>query len=271
MKKEIKIGIVILIGFLSFLWVEKPLREYLSQNLFDQQIANLVSGIIIRIILIIIVFVLIKKLQHINFTGLNDWKKFKNVHTLFIVTVFIMIGISQNWNTYLNTEFELLILFAMSTITVGIVEELTFRGTVLPLFIKSLKESRQPILLSAILSSLMFGLVHFTNLLSQPENLFGITSQVFFASAIGVFFCGLMVRTENILIPCMIHALINFSFGVSELNQAIEEVSQIEETTGINWNSVIPTTIFFSFIFIGGIYMILKTDKKIILSKLEIE
>jgi len=268
MKKETKIAIVVLIGFLSFLWLEKPLREYLSMNLFDEQIAKQVSSILIRTILIVVIFALIKKFRQIDFTGLNNWKKLKNVQALIFVTAFIMMGLSQNWNTYINTEFELLILFAISTITVGIVEELAFRGTIFPLFIKSFKKAKRPIIVSAVLSSLMFGLVHFINLFSQTENLIGITSQVFFATAIGVFFCGLMIRTENILIPCIIHALINFSFGAGELKQSIEEVSKIEETTGINWNSVIPTTIFFSFIFICGIYMILKTDKEVILNKL---
>jgi len=271
MKKEIKIAIVVLIGFISFLSLEKPIREYLSMKLFDEQIAKLVSSIIIRTILIVVVFALIRKFQQINFTGLNNWKKLKNPQTLFVVTAFIIMGLSQNLNTYIQTEFELLILFTMSTVAVGIVEELAFRGTVFPLFIKSFKKSKRPIVVSAVLSSLMFGLVHFINLFSQPENVIGITSQVFFATAIGVFFCGLMVRTENILIPCIIHALINFSFGAGEIKQSIEEVSKIEETTGINWNSVIPTTIFFSFIFIGGIYMILKTDKEVILNKLELE
>ena len=269
MKKEIKIALVVLIGFLSFLWLVKPLREYLTMNLFEEQIAKQVSSIIIRTILTVVVFALIKKFGQINFTGLNNWKKLKNVQALIVVTAFIMMGLFQNWNTYISTEIELLILFATSTVIVGIVEELAFRGTVFPLFIKSFKKAKRPIIVSAVLSSLMFGLMHFINLLSQPENLVGITSQVFFATSIGVFFCGLMIRTENILIPCIVHALINFSFGAGELKQSIDEVSKIEETNGIDWNSVIPTTIFFSFILIGGIYMILKTDKELILNKLE--
>jgi membrane protease YdiL (CAAX protease family) len=270
MKKEIKIAILILIGFLTFLWLEKPLREYLSINLFNEQIAKQISSITIRIMLIGVVFALIKKFQHIEFTGLNNWKKLKNVQAIIAVSAFIMIGLFQNWNTYINTEIDLLILFAMSTVTVGVVEELVFRGTVFPLFIKSFKKANRPIIISAVLSSLMFGLIHFVNIFSQPENLIGITSQVFFATSIGVFFCGLMIRTENILIPCIVHALINFSFGAGELKQSIVVVSKIEETTGINWNSVIPTTIFFSFILVGGIYMILKADKLLILSELEV-
>lgn len=271
MKKEIKIAIVVLIGFLSFLWLEKPLRECLSLNLFEEDIAKQISSITIRIILIVITFGLIKKLRLINFTGLISWRNFKNIQAVFIALALIIMGISSNWTTYTDTKLELLILFTLSTFAVGIVEELAFRGTIFPLLIKSFRITNRPILMSAVISSLMFGLVHFINLFSQPDNIIGITSQVFFATAIGVFFCGLMVRTENILIPCIIHALVNFSFGAGELKQSIEEISDIEEVSGINWSSLIPTTIFFSFIFIGGIYMILKTDKATILSTLEKE
>jgi hypothetical protein len=271
MKKEIRIALVVLIGFLSFLWLEKPLREYLSRVLFEEQIAKQISSIIIRITLITITFGLVKKLRLIDFTGLNYWQNFKNIQAVIIALAFIIMGISGNWTTYLDTEFSTLILFALSTFAVGIVEELAFRGTIFPLFIKSFKKLNKPILISAILSSIMFGLVHFVNLFSQPENIIGITSQVFFATAIGVFFCGLMVRTENILIPCVVHALVNFSFGAGELKQSVEAFPDIEDVSGVNWSSIIPTTLFFSFIFIGGIYMILKTDKETILNRLENE
>lgn len=268
MKKEIKISLFVLIGLLSFLWLEKPLREFLSENLFDAQVAKQISGISIRIILIAIIFSLIKKFQLLDFTGLNLWRKYKNIQAVFIPLVFVTVGIAANWNTYVNTDLRILLLFALSTMAVGIVEELTFRGTILPLLILSFANTKQPILKSAILSGLMFGLVHLINLFSQPENIIGITSQVFFAAAIGVFFCGLMVRTENILIPCMLHALVNFSFGAGELKQTAEETSTIIENSVINRSSLIPTTIFFLFIFIGGVYMILKTDKETILAKL---
>ncbi len=270
MKKEIKISIIVLIGFLSFLWLEKPLKEYLSLNLFEEEIAKQISSITIRTILIITAIGVIKKLRLIDFTGLNSWQRFRNIQAVIIAFGFIIMGMTGNWTTYTNTKIELLVLFALSTCVVGIVEEFVFRGTIFPLFIKSFKIKNRPILTSAVLSSLMFGIVHFINLFSQPENIIGITSQVFFATAIGVFFCGLMVRTENILIPCIVHALVNFSFGAGELKQSIEDISDIEEVSGINWNSLVPTTIFFSFIFIGGIYMILKTDKARILDTLDL-
>jgi len=72
------------------------------------------------------------------------------------------------------------------------------------------------------------------------------------------------------LLPSLVHALINLSFGAGKL-KPIEEATNVVETSGINWNSLIPTTIFFSIIFMGGVYMILKSDKQIIVEKLKVK
>jgi membrane protease YdiL (CAAX protease family) len=268
MKKEIKIAILVIIGFLSFLWLEKPLRLYLAETLLSEDIARLSSTIAVRVVLIAISLILIKKLSLFNFTGLSTWRSTKNIHVITIAMAFIVMGVFSNWTSYTDAPIDLVILFASSTLAVGIIEELVFRGTIFPLMIQSFRHQNRPLLLSALLSNFMFGLVHYINLLSQPDNFIGISSQVFFATAIGVFFCGLMVRTENIIVPSIIHALVNFSFGSGILKQSAEVVTDIEDTSGVDWGSVIPTTIFFLFIFIGGVYMIIQSDKHGIIQKL---
>lgn len=272
MKKEIKIAALIFIGFLALLYVEKPLKEWLiSAFQFEYLIAKLSSGIIIRIVLISIAILLIKRLGFEKFTGLNAINKFKNIHAIIIPMVFIFMGLFSNWTTFYNTQLFPLILFAVSVLAVGILEEFVFRGAIFPLCIQALKDYQRPILMGAILSSSLFGLIHLVNLFSQPDNVVGIISQMFFALAMGVFFCGLMIRTENILIPSLFHAFVNFSFGSGELTATAADVAEVvtsNESVGVNWGSVIPTTIFFAFIMAGGIYMIVNSDKSM-LQKLE--
>lgn len=241
----------------------------LIQYQIDELVAKFISGFLIRMFLIVGALTLMIKLKLINFAGLDSLGKVKNIHAALIAFSIIIMGFFSNWNTYVNTPVYLVILFLSYTLTVGIVEEVVFRGTIFPLFIKNFKNSKWPIMLGAVLSSFMFGAIHYINLFKQPENIIGITSQVFFALSIGVFFCGLMVRTERIIIPCIIHGLINFTFGSGELKQISEDSSIITENSGANWSTLIPTTIFFSFIFLGGVYMILKSNKEKILQKLE--
>lgn len=269
MKKEIKIAILVLVGFMAFLWLEKPTKEFFLFMNFDSQTAMQSAGILVRSVLIALSLFMIHRLKFIEFTGLNTWTKFQNMHAVIIPLAFISMGLVSNWGDYAQADYHLLILFMISTLAVGIVEELIFRGTLFPLFIKAFKNHKKSMLIAAILSNLIFGVVHFVNIFKQPENIIGITSQVFFALAIGVFFCGLMARTENILIPSFIHALINFSFGADELRPDVQQVSKKIESTGIEWSSVIPTTLFFAFIFVSGVYMISKANKTHLFSKLK--
>lgn len=160
-------------------------------------------------------------------------------------------------------------LFLCYTISVGLVEELVFRGVVFPLFMKGFLKSKRPVLIAAVFSCFFFSALHFVNLFNQPENLIGITSQVFFALSIGVFFSGIMVRTQNIIVPIVLHILINLSFGSGELVNKVKDTTSVGQKTGVNWSSIIPTTIFFAFIFLSGVYMILKSDKKTIFNKLK--
>lgn len=268
MSKQIKIAIVLLIGFLAFLWLEKPLKHYLNQVLEERAVADLLAGAVVRLLLISPAVGVVQKLRLLQFAGLKPWRRFANLQAVGIALAFIAIGITSNWGSYQNASAQMLVLFAISTLAVGVVEELIFRGAIFPLFIQAFAQAKRPILKSAVLSSLMFGMVHFVNLFNQPHNWVGISSQVFFATAIGVFFCGLLVRTENILIPCLIHALVNFSFGAADLNETVSLMPEAAASTGINWNSLLPTTLFFAFIFMGGVYMILKSDEASVLRTL---
>jgi membrane protease YdiL (CAAX protease family) len=154
-------------------------------------------------------------------------------------------------------------------VAVGILEEFVFRGIVFPLLIKSFQNKKNVLLWAAFISSFLFGSIHYVNLFEQPGNFVGITSQVFFATSIGVFFCGLMARTGNILIPAAVHALINFSFGAGVLKDGIGLLeTAVESENGLNWNSIIPTSIFFIFIMLGGVFMLLKSNKSLLLRKL---
>lgn len=97
MKKEFKIATLIFIGFLSFLWIEKPLRELLSSFQIDDLTAKNSSGLVVRVILIFVAYFLIKKLKFEKFTGLDSLGKFTNIQALFIPLTFILMGLFSNW------------------------------------------------------------------------------------------------------------------------------------------------------------------------------
>ena len=57
--------------------------------------------------------------------------------------------------------------------------------------------------------------------------------------------------------------------SISFIQPTAIEQTILEENSSIEWASLIPTALLFSFIFAGGIYMILSSNREAILEKTE--
>jgi hypothetical protein len=152
MKKELKCIIVIFVGFITLLWLAKPLREFLINYDITELNAKLTAGIITRLLIISVSLWIIGKLNLEKFNGLSKRNEISNLKAL--------------------------------------------------------------------------------------------------------------------MIPSLFHGFVNFSFGTGDLEQEDIQIITEKITEDVNWNSIIPTTIFFTFIFLSGIYMTRKVDAEMILNKL---
>ena len=268
MKKNFPYIVGVFLGFIGLLWFEKPLRGFLNVYILDELKSKFIAGAVVRFLILIVLFWILKQFRFEKFNGIGKEKTDIQLYPLLFPSAFILMGLLSNWSDYLNTDKTLLLLFTVSVFLVGFVEETAFRGIILPLFIQSYRGRKHVLYTSAAMTASIFGTIHFVNLFQQPDNITGITSQVFFALSIGVFFGGLMLRTGSIVAASLFHGLVNFAFGAGELKQVIPEKIIQEAGDGINWGSVVPTTLFFAFILSGGLYMIRQVDKAHILQKL---
>ncbi len=100
------------------------------------------------------------------------------------------------------------ILFAaLAGLAVGIAEETVFRGVVFNRLREGLDGRRHGLILSALLSSAVFGLLHLLNLTTQP--LVTTLMQMYYAFAAGVGFCGIYVLSGTLLLPILLHAIVD--------------------------------------------------------------
>lgn len=254
--------------FLGFLAIGKPLREWLDAQFFTLVQARMVASIIIRPIMLVGIILLIWKTDLGRFVGWQQPMHLKNFQATLIFLFIVSMGITSNLSTYQDTSVDLLILFILSVLSVGFLEEFFFRGYLLPRFLQLFPKTRFGLLSGVVLSALLFGMVHYINLFRQPDNFWGITSQVFFAFSIGIFFAGLLFRTENIFLISLLHTLINFSFGAGELQEASNQVVSDQSNTTSDWTSILPTMLFFLFITGGGIFSLLVSNWKEMLNQL---
>lgn len=96
-----------------------------------------------------------------------------------------------------------------SVVCVGIMEELAFRGILLPLLLTRFGKTKRGMLQSVILSSVIFGLVHFLNLI-EGAGIVPTLLQVGYSMLTGAMLAVLFLGTGNLVGCVAVHAVFNF-------------------------------------------------------------
>ena len=106
----------------------------------------------------------------------------------------------------------------------GFFEEYFFRGLFLKLAFQDGIRSSKQVLGVVLLSALSFGLAHLGNLTHQPLN--ATLFQVYYATAYGIFFAAIYLRTGSLWWTIILHFLIDFgSVLISQSTQAAPATS----------------------------------------------
>ncbi|MFN7118093.1 MAG: lysostaphin resistance A-like protein [Saprospiraceae bacterium] len=250
---------------LLLLLLKKPIEFLLNDWSADKLKNDFIAGMISRLFLIGFAIYMIRRLQLQHLNGFNPTFQFNNLQALLIPLVIIGLTIFSKINTYQSARLDLLLAFTAAVLVIGFAEELIFRGIILPLFIKMNANKKAGLIISALLSSALFGLIHYINLFREPNNFDGITSQVVFAFSMGMFFAGLFIRVENIVLVALIHGLINFAFGSGQLI----ETPQDKPVIATDWASLLFALVLYGFVIASGIVMIIFTNQEKVVEKLK--
>lgn len=196
-KDEVKFSLVWIIAYVALLSVADNLSGLLG---FEK--------IITAPVCIIFVLFIIGFMQKYNLSeqyGLCSFKGSQKNYLYFIPLGFL-ISVSL-WNgVAINISAFEIVLFIISMLCVGFIEEIIFRG----FLFKAM--SRDNIKLAVFGSSITFGMGHIVNLLNGRD-LIPTLLQICYAAAIGFLFTIIFYKGKS-LWPCIIaHGLIN-SLGV---------------------------------------------------------
>lgn len=115
----------------------------------------------------------------------------------------------------------------------GLIEEGFFRGLILAVLLSVWGINKKGIYRSVIVSSILFGLVHLTNLLNilkGKDVMIETISQVFYATFLGILFAAIYLRTKNLWIPVIIHALFDIADGLYAIAIKAGGISSITST-----------------------------------------
>jgi membrane protease YdiL (CAAX protease family) len=178
-------------------------------------VAGLAFFTVGQIVLSIITLLLMHKLNVLNSTDFTIKGKAKGF-LLGWVCIVIFTGntvlnfMSIPYGSFVSPDPLHLIVVALHPFAgTGLFEEVLFRGLVLLVLLKVMEKNKKGMMSAVIISSVIFGLVHLVNL--TVADTLPVVIQVFSATGIGVFFAAMYLRTKTLVIPIILHGIVNVS------------------------------------------------------------
>lgn len=225
--------IVSLIMFIVSLSLLILLGDIISQTSLPFAIIRL----LINAIIAIIYFILIRnsdipkaKLSILSII-------FTSLLILFELFIIYASGLTDIVNQVLKSHTFLIVLF--TALSAGLAEEAIFRGLLQGAFSKLFQKSSHTFLIASIFSSILFGMVHLTNIFSVHQSVAVSLQQVITAFAIGISFAAIRTFTGGITTTVIIHTLFDFQ---SDIATGVETASPWSQVVGL-YGSVIVVSI----------------------------
>jgi len=133
---------------------------------------------------------------------------------LVVINNFPVIGLASGNVRIVKTGIYL-VLFAAEALSIGLFEEIAFRGVLFPAYLENHRATTKQIFLSALLSSAVFGGIHLFNLFigAGPG---GVFLQVGYSFLIGGMCSVVLLRTHSVWICVLLHALFDFGGFLTE-------------------------------------------------------
>ena len=215
------------------------LGDYLSSLVGIEKIITLPIGLILSFIL----FDFLKKYELLKVYGFNA-PNASYSSMLFYIPLLILISMNVINGVTFNYDAIETILYILSMLCVGFLEEVIFRGL---LFNEMKKDG---LLLAIIVSSLTFGIGHIINLINgSGVDLLSNVLQVVYASSAGFMFVMIYLKTDSLIIPISCHGIFNALsiFNVKDVDLHVDIII-----------SIVITVISLSY----GLYLLFTLKKK---------
>ena len=235
--------IVIPVGFIAALrglgWLSRTIAPDMSLD---------IRRIIVELLIAIPVFLIFKQ---------TIQQGEKHILTpLRFLFCFLYLGIPFFFHAGMNifgheikSGFANILLAVLGAFAVALCEELIYRGVIFNKVQELLSGRKNVFLISALLSSCVFGLTHFENLIEQ--SLIGTVMQVYFTFAMGLYFCGIYLFSGTLLIPILLHGIVDTGSFLLVVNNDATAVS-------LDWIKMGMSTL----ILIIGLVLLIIYEKK---------
>ena len=213
------IGIIILAILLFYgilLVFGSNIAGLLYQTLFYGKYNTMFISELVILLFALIMLLLGKRLSILKPCGKSIIYGIKRGMPIFVVS---LISLFSSLTGILGENLNIpnLISLIILAITIGMAEEFFFRGFIQGEIVDAYGKSRKQVIISVVVSGVIFGLVHLTNALSG-QDIITTLMQVLQASSLGILLGSIYFITKNIWSVVFLHAFYDFAIMLGEVN-----------------------------------------------------
>ena len=213
------IGIIILAILLFYgilLVFGSNIAGLLYQTLFYGKYNTMFISELVILLFALIMLLLGKRLSILKPCGKSIIYGIKRGMPIFVVS---LISLFSSLTGILGENLNIpnLISLIILAITIGMAEEFFFLGFIQGEIVDAYGKSRKQVIMSVVVSGVIFGLVHITNALSG-QDIITTLMQVLQASSLGILLGSIYFITKNIWSVVFLHAFYDFAIMLSEVN-----------------------------------------------------
>ena len=189
-------------------------HEFLEFSLFEDDYLNKNSiNTIVNVLLSFCYLIFIYSNNIKNNIGLGEHVRFK-IHPIYFPLLYAVLINLLSFEFEGKLQLNYLFVLLIHMLSVGMVEELSFRGIIQNTFIDFFGKERKGIIKSIVLSALLFAIIHLINF---NKGLWGEIAQFSYALFIGLSFGVVLFITKKIYPLIIIHGLIDFASGIDRM------------------------------------------------------
>lgn len=209
MSKDTKLRVLFIALIVVLLLFEFLQIPFTSNALSNQMIQGTISRLLASSVFVVLL---------VSFEQKKTFTSHSKLSTILIVFIPALLVAINNFpfSAYFSGHASLVEpsstvwLFLLECFSVGLFEEIIFRGILLIALLRLFPKDLKGAFYAMILSSVTFALTHSLNLLNGAH-MFGTVDQILYSFLTGMLFAIVFIKTKNLLYSVMLHSVYNFT------------------------------------------------------------
>jgi membrane protease YdiL (CAAX protease family) len=239
-------GIVLIFLYVIFVYLTYPINFLFPENEIGQFYSNAAIKLIISLIFLTILWNF-GWLQTSGLTRFGDGKFWLVIAIILVYHVLVNLRFMTGDFAIAFPDSPLRIAILVYYFPASLMEEIMFRGLTLLAMVFAWDHTKKGLIKAALLSSLLFGLIHLINVVDLPIEV--VFMEVLVAALLGFLWAAILLATRSLWPAIILHWLTN-----AAVNVKLVGMDNFQETFSMH----LARAIFFIPLVVYGAYLVWK-------------